>query len=110
MIHCGYMPILEEIRRRARGAIFPVICAAVIGYFGYHIVEGDRGLKAYARLSSEIVRAQGVYADLSDERRALEKRVSLLRVDALDLDILDEQARRALGSIGKDDVVIIPAK
>lgn len=101
------MPILEEIRRRARGAIVPVICAALIGYFGYHIVEGDRGLKAYARLSAEILRAETVIAEISAERRAVERRVSLLRSDGLDLDILDEQARKALGSIGPEDVVII---
>jgi len=101
------MPILEEVRRRARGAIVPVLCAALIGYFGYHIVEGDRGLKAYARLSTEILRAETVIAEISAERRAVEKRVSLLRNDGLDLDILDEQARRALGSIGPEDVVIM---
>lgn len=104
------MPILDEIRRRARGAIFPVVCATAIGYFGYHIVEGDRGLKAYARLSAEIARGQGVLADVSAERQALEKRVSLLRADGLDLDILDEQARRTLGTAGPNDVLIMPAQ
>jgi cell division protein FtsB len=92
------MSIIHEIRRRSRGVVVPVLCAAMIGYFGYHMVEGDRGLKAYARLSAEIARA---------EAAKLERQVKLLRSSSLDLDMLDEQARRVLGVIGPDEVVIV---
>ena len=37
----------------------------------------------------------------------LERRVKLLRSSSLDLDMLDEQARRVLGVIGPEDVVIV---
>ncbi len=101
------MFIFEEIRRRSRGAVVPVLCAGMIGYFGYHMVEGDRGLKAYARLSAEITRAQGALGTVGEERQRLERRVTLLRSSSLDLDMLDEQARRVLGVIGPNDVVVI---
>ena len=101
------MLIIHEIRRRSRGAIVPVICAGMIGYFGYHMVEGDRGLKAYARLSAEIERAEAAYAGVSEERVKLERRVKLLRSSSLDLDMLDEQSRRVLGVVGPEDVVIV---
>lgn len=101
------MLIIHEIRRRLRGVVVPVLCAAMIGYFGYHMVEGDRGLKAYARLSAEIARAEAAYASVSEERLKLERRVKLLRSSSLDLDMLDEQARRVLGVIGPEDVVIV---
>lgn len=101
------MSIIHEIRRRSRGVVVPVLCAAMIGYFGYHMVEGDRGLKAYARLSAEIARAEAAYADVSAERAKLERQVKLLRSSSLDLDMLDEQARRVLGVIGPDEVVLV---
>lgn len=101
------MLIIHEIRRRLRGVIVPVLCAAMIGYFGYHMVEGDRGLKAYARLSAEIARAETAYAAVSEERLKLERRVKLLRSTSLDLDMLDEQSRRVLGLIGPDEVVVV---
>ena len=101
------MLIIHEIRRRSRGAIVPVLCAGMIGYFGYHMVEGDRGLKAYARLSAEIARAESAYADVSEERVRLERRVKLMRSSSLDLDMLDEQSRRVLGVIGPEDVVVV---
>ena len=101
------MSIIHEIRRRSRGVIVPVLCAGMIGYFGYHMVEGDRGLKAYARLSEEITRAETAYAGVAEERARLERRVKLLRSSSLDLDMLDEQSRRVLGVIGPEDVVIV---
>ncbi|WP_119419975.1 FtsB family cell division protein [Desertibaculum subflavum] len=101
------MLIIHEIRRRLRGVIVPVLCAGMIGYFGYHMVEGDRGLKAYARLSAEIGRAETAYASVSEERLKLERRVKLLRSTSLDLDMLDEQSRRVLDLIGPDEVVIV---
>jgi cell division protein FtsB len=107
VIHSAAMLIFEEIRRRSRGAVIPALCAGMIGYFGYHMVEGDRGLKAFARLSEEITRAQGALAAVGEERQRLERRVMLLRSGSLDLDMLDEQARRVLGLIGPDDVVIV---
>ncbi len=100
------MTLLDEIGRRARTAATPVICACAIAYFGYHLVEGDRGLHTYARLTQEIAQVRQDVAKTAEERRQLERRVALLRPDGLDLDMLDEQARRVLGEVGPDDVVL----
>ncbi|MCW5749747.1 MAG: septum formation initiator family protein [Alphaproteobacteria bacterium] len=77
-----------------------------MSYFGYHAIEGDRGLQAYARLSQEVTIAQQALAETGRERREMERRVSLLRADRLDLDMLDEQARRILGLVRADEIVI----
>jgi len=101
------MSLVRELRRHAVAAATPVICACAIFYFGYHLVEGDRGLYAYGRLTQEIALARQALAETAAERRRLERRVSLLRPDGLDTDMLDEQARFGLGLIGRDEMVII---
>ena len=39
---------------RPRQILAPVIFATVFGYFGYHLVNGDRGLLAMAHLQREV--------------------------------------------------------
>ena len=95
-----------DIRRHLKAAVAPFLCFCAVIYFGYHTVQGDRGLIAYARLSNEIADAREALAKVHTERAALEHRVSLLRPDSIDRDMLDEQARRVLGYSDPDDVVI----
>ena len=101
------MSLVHELRRHVAAAATPVLCACAIFYFGYHLVEGDRGLYAYGRLVQEIAVAKQALGDATAERRRLERRVSLLRPNGLDTDMLDEQARNVLGVIGRNEVVII---
>lgn len=100
------MRLLEELGRRAPSAIVPVLCACAISYFGYHAIEGDRGLYAYARLSNEVTLVQQALAETALDRRRMERRVALLRADRLDLDMLDEQSRSVLGVVRADELVI----
>jgi cell division protein FtsB len=44
---------------------------------------------------------------LSDERLALQRRVSLMRPESVDDDMLEEQARSRLGLTEADEVVIL---
>ncbi|MBI3453995.1 MAG: septum formation initiator family protein [Rhodospirillales bacterium] len=78
-----------------------------VGYFVYHSIEGDRGLMAYVRLSGEIAQAQAQLDELAAERGAMERRVSLLRSDRLDPDMLEERARRVLNFARTDEIVIV---
>lgn len=100
------MSLRRELRRRARTAVTPVLCACAIAYFGYYMVDGERGLRAYARLGQQIEQVKGEVASVAAVRAALERRVALLRPDALDPDMLDEQARRVLDEVRPDEVVL----
>ncbi len=95
-----------EIRRRAKLAVAPVLCAGVIGYFGYHAVEGQRGLLAWGKLTKQVAEAEAELDVLRRERLVLERRVSLLSPDGLDLDLLEERARHVLGYARPDEVII----
>lgn len=100
------MSVLKEIRRRGRVIVGPILGISLVGYFSYHLVQGDRGLVAWARLNQEIQDARTELAGVEAERQALDRRVNLLRSNHLDRDMLDERARATLNLVGPNEVVI----
>jgi cell division protein FtsB len=101
------MGILSELKRRAGDVVAPVIGFCVVGYFAYHSIEGDRGLVAWLRLNEQIKTASQELDGLQAERRALERRVALLRPESLDRDLLDEQVRIVLNYARPDEAVVL---
>jgi cell division protein FtsB len=91
---------------RPRQILAPVIFATLFGYFGYHLVNGDRGLLAMARLEREVQIANQNLAEAETTRKIWERRVGELRNQSLDPDMLDERARALLNYSRKDDVII----
>ena len=78
----------------------------VITYFSYHFVNGERGLLAYRDLRVAIAQAELIKEDTGRERAVLERRVSLLRPESLDLDLVEEWARIILDLADKGDIVL----
>ena len=76
-------------------------------YFGYHAVNGSRGLLASQQLSSELRLAERKLAKFEKERMHLERRVKRLRSNSLDPDLIDELARETLSLTEPDDMIII---
>ncbi|HEV8028977.1 MAG TPA: septum formation initiator family protein [Stellaceae bacterium] len=101
------MAILREIRRRSRLIVGPILGISLCGYFAFHLVEGDRGLVAWARLSQQVRDARGTLAKAEAERVILERRVQLLRPEHLDRDMLDERARSQLNLVGPNETVVV---
>lgn len=100
------MSVLRELRRHGRQIVVSLLAVGVIGYFAYHAVEGDRGLRAYFALKHETAAAQRDLAALHAKQTTLERRVMLLRPDSLDLDMLEERARAVLNLGHPDELVI----
>lgn len=103
------MMVLREMRRRAKALAGPVLGMALTAYFAYHLVEGDRGLLAWVRLTKELRVANENYAAAAAERAALERRVSNLRSNHVDPDLLDAQARKNLDVVAPGEIVIMQA-
>jgi cell division protein FtsB len=101
------MIVLREIRRRGKVLVGPLLGMALTGYFAYHLVEGDRGLRAWVRLTQELRLAKENLSAVSAERAELEHRVSHMRGDHVDPDLLDSQVRKTLDLARPDEVVII---
>ena len=104
------MEFLKEIRARARHVIGPVLGILMVTYFGYHAVNGDRGLMAWWTLRQHIEVASTSLNTITDKRKSLEQRVRLLHPDSLDPDMLEERARVMLNFGHIDDVVVLDEK
>jgi cell division protein FtsB len=101
------MDIGRYVRKQLKSIVGPTIGVSLALYFGYHLLEGERGLSAWIRLTDQI-RATRADADLVHaERVAQDQRISLLRPEHLDPDMLDEQARAALNLVGPGEIVIL---
>jgi cell division protein FtsB len=91
---------------RPRQILVPIIFAMMFGYFGYHLVNGDRGLLAMAHLQRETMIAEQNLAEAETTRKIWERRVAALRNQSLDPDMLDERARILLNFSRKEDIVV----
>ena len=92
---------------RWRHAVTPVLCVAAVVYFGYHAIQGDRGLLAWLHLTQQITRAEAIVNTAAAERYRLERMTRRLRPESLDADLLDERARRTLGLAKPAEVIIL---
>ena len=101
------MNLLGEIRRRAHHIIGPVAGITLFGYFAYHVVQGDRGLIAWLKLSQQVETAQLQYDETVAKRTEFAHRVRLLQPQNLDPDLLEERARGVLGLAHPDDIIIM---
>ena len=91
---------------RPRQILVPIIFAMMFGYFGYHLVNGDRGLLAMAHLQRETMIADQNLAEAEATRKIWERRVAALRNQSLDPDMLDERARILLNFSRKEDIIV----
>jgi cell division protein FtsB len=87
------------------GLALYTIAAAMIGYFGVNAYTGKYGLNARQELDQDIVALTSELARLKRERAESEQRVSLLRSDRVDPDMLDERARYQLDYANPRDLV-----
>ena len=94
-------------RETTRGLAFPLACMGLAAYFGYYLFYGNHGVVSLVRVQQEIELKQAQLEQIRTERRALEHRVSLLRPESVDPDLLEEQARSRLGLTERDEVVIL---
>jgi cell division protein FtsB len=81
------------------------IAAMMVGYFGVNAYTGKYGLNARQELDQEIIALTSELARLKRERSEGEQRVSLLRTDRVDPDMLDERARYQLDYANPHDLV-----
>jgi cell division protein FtsB len=71
------------------------------------MISGDRGILAFIKLNSQIYTLQNELDVVRGERLALERRANLLKSDSLDLDLLEEQAKKILGYAKPQESILI---
>ena len=87
------------------GLALYAMAAALIGYFWVNAYTGRYGLNARQELDQEIISLTADLVRLKQERADSEHRVSLLRSDRVDPDMLDERARYQLDYVNPHDLV-----
>jgi cell division protein FtsB len=98
-------------RKRLR-SIFTVLglyaaAALFIGYFGVNAFSGNHGLRAKQELDQQIAELTDELNRQKSERALWERRVSLLRSDGLDPDMLNERARAELDYVDPREVTLL---
>ena len=76
-------------------------------YLVYFLVYGQRGLLQYFYLSKQNQEYNERLFQLTSENQYLSNRIKKLQPNTVDLDFLDEQVRKKLGLIDKNEIVII---
>ena len=89
------------------GLALYAMAAAMVVSFGVNAYTGKYGLNARQELDQEIIALTSELARLKQERADGEQRVSLLRSDRVDPDMLDERARYQLDYANPRDLVRI---
>ena len=73
----------------------------------YFLVYGQRGLLQYFYLSKQNQEYSYKLSQLTSENQYLGNQIKKLQSNTIDLDFLDEQVRKKLGLIDKNEIVII---
>lgn len=98
-------------RRRLRSFLNALalytIAALLIGYFGINAYTGEHGLIAKRDLDQDIAQLSADLEAAKAERAVWQRRVSLLKSDNIDPDLLDERARLLLDDADPRDLVLM---
>ena len=76
-------------------------------YLIYFLIYGQRGLLKYFYLTKQNIDYTNRLVSLSSENEYYNDRIKRLQPNTIDLDFLDEQVRKKLGLIDKNEIVII---
>jgi cell division protein FtsB len=86
--------------------VFFAIAFALSAYFAFAAVQGDFGSFQRAEIEAETQAMKKQLSAVSEEVSRMENLTLRLSDDYLDLDLLDEQARKVLGLVRADEIVI----
>lgn len=93
-------------RKELQRTVIAVLSFGIFIYFLFHLLHGDRGYFALQGERLRLSQTQGKYKNIKAEREQLQRRVTLLRPQSLDIDMLDERVRAVLGYAHPNDLII----
>ncbi len=104
------MVVRTRLRAFFRQTLLFMGAAAAIAYFGFHAFSGNHGIMARRQYDEQKQKLSDELAALQAERAALERRVTLLKSNSLDPDIIDEKSREMLGLTNPNEVVVFVSR
>lgn len=99
---------METVNRKSGlvGYIVSLSVIALIAYFSYSAIQGPSGLVSLFKYQAQESRLQEDLNALQLERQAAKNRTRRMSDRFLDLDLLDEQARKVLGYARGDETIL----
>jgi cell division protein FtsB len=98
------------IYRRARATLYHLllycVSGSIGGYFVWHAVNGERGLKTKDEYEHKIGSLRGELESLKADHASWDHRIALLSGREIDRDLLDEEARVLLDRVNRNDLVV----
>lgn len=87
-------------------SMFLLTALMLMAYFGFAAIQGDFGHFRRNQVNAEANLLQQELTQLQARRAYLENKTHRLSDKYLDLDLLDEQARKVLGMAREDEIII----
>ncbi len=85
----------------------PLFFTLAITYLSFHALHGEQGIYALLKEKYKLTKLQTDIIQAKDDRVVLERKVSLLQDNNINIDMLEEQSRHFLGLAKPDEMMII---
>ena len=95
-----------SIKNGFTGILASVGIIASVAFFTYAALQGEYGMFRLFQVQAQESRLLAELEVLSETHSRLQNRTSRLSNDYLDLDLLDEQARKVLGLARGNEIVV----
>ena len=89
-----------------RDVAFCLILFSAGGYFSFSALQGDYGLFRRIQIEDKEAQLRTQLAEISAEVTEMENKTRRMSAEFLDLELLDEQARKILVYVRPDDIFI----
>ena len=86
------------------------IMTLLVAYFAYHAFAGEQGLGSWTDKQAELVDKQAQLTALKAQNAALQNDIDRLTPGQVDPDLVEYLARRELGFVYKDELILIDPK
>jgi cell division protein FtsB len=83
------------------------VAGSVTSYFVWHAVHGQRGLKTGEEYEQKLTQLKFERDMLKMQRLQFERRLALIKGEKVDADILEDEVRKTLGRVHKNEVVVL---
>jgi cell division protein FtsB len=89
-----------------RAILLNILVLLASCYFSYHLILGQKGYIQYLEAASTFEEKARILQEIEAKRAIIEHRVGLFQPSSLDLDAVDEFARKNLGTANSGEFIV----
>ncbi|MFC1659672.1 septum formation initiator family protein [Pseudomonadota bacterium] len=100
------MKFSGKIKKNKNLIFFCIISLCIILYFTYHTFSGKYGLISYLYQAQYLEDKKIILNKVETEFENKQNKVSKLKTNSIDMDLLDEKSREILGTSKTNEIII----